>query len=148
MNYKNFPFHEAVCNLEITSYVHDEKSIKFLPNEEIRPDLFYNESQRTNGYDVKVSYLEKGYVYTGKSVKDNYSIVGIRIDFKGKYKKYVYNYFVPTTMFTITSWFSYLLPPTSYPARTSLLVTIFLCQIGIFTSTIKNTPSSDDGEKK
>ena len=36
---------------------------------------------------------------------------------------------MPTSMFTLTSWFSFLLPPTSYPARTSLLVTIFLCQV-------------------
>ena len=50
-------------------------------------------------------------------------------------------------MFTVTSWFSYLLPPNSYPARTSLLVTTFLCQIGIFTSAIKDTPSSDNGLK-
>ena len=37
-------------------------------------------------------------------------------------------------MFTATSWVSFLLPPTSYPARTSLLVTVFLCQIGIFNT--------------
>ena len=36
---------------------------------------------------------------------------------------------MPTSMFTLTSWFSFILPPTSYPARTSLLVTIFLCQV-------------------
>ena len=48
-------------------------------------------------------------------------------------------------MFTITSWFSFLLPPTSYPARTSLLVTIFLCQIGIFNAVVENTPNENGG---
>ena len=48
-------------------------------------------------------------------------------------------------MFTVTSWVSYLLPPTSYPARTSLLVTVFLCQVGIFTAAIKDTPNWDEG---
>ena len=73
-------------------------------------------------------------------------------------------------MFTLTSWFSFLLPPTSYPARTSLLVTIFLCQvpaphslsileplyllswnyhilfqIGIFNAVIKDTPNENGG---
>ena len=59
--------------------------------------------------------------------------------------KHIYVYFIPTSMFTVTSWVSFLLPPTSYPARTSLLVTVFLCQVGIFTSAIKDTPSSDEG---
>ena len=59
-----------------------------------------------------------------------YSTAGIKIDMVSKYRKYIYVYFIPTTMFTVTSWVSYLLPPTSYPARTSLLVTVFLCQVG------------------
>ena len=48
-------------------------------------------------------------------------------------------------MFTLTSWVSFLIPPTSYPARTTLLVTVFLCQIGIFTTAIRDTPQFDGG---
>ena len=121
--------------------------MQFRANRRVAPDLFYKkaESRRTQGYDVKVKYLEDNTVAFGEFIPGNFSIVGIQIDFEGRSKQYIYNYFVPTTMFTVTSWFSYLLPPTSYPARTSLLVTIFLCQIGIFTSAIKETPSSDNG---
>ena len=54
---------------------------------------------------------------------------GSRINSLSRYRKYLFVYFIPTTMFTVTSWVSYLLPPTSYPARTSLLVTVFLCQV-------------------
>ena len=81
--------------------------------------------------------------------------------------KFASIYYVPTSMFTLTSWVSFLLPPTSYPARTSLLVTVFLCQvgttaqsiavqcyftcftllqIGIFNGVILNTPNQDGGE--
>ena len=76
-----------------------------------------------------------------------YSVVGIKIDMVSRYRKYLFVYFIPTTMFTLTSWVSYLLPPTSYPARTSLLVTVFLCQVGIFTAAIKDTPNYDGGLK-
>ena len=82
-----------------------------------------------------------------------------------RYSKYIFIYFVPTTMFTFTSWVSFLIPPTSYPARqhtphqdiviqpnvntntgrTTLLVTVFLCQIGIFTTAIQDTPQFDGG---
>ena len=77
-----------------------------------------------------------------------YSVVGIKIDLVSRYRKYLFVYFIPTTMFTLTSWVSYLLPPTSYPARTSLLVTVFLCQVGIFTAAIKDTPNFDGGLRK
>ena len=42
-------------------------------------------------------------------------------------------------------WFSFLLPPTSYPARTSLLVTLFLCQIGLFNAVVQDTPNENGG---
>ena len=111
--------------------------------------MFYtkSKSRRTQGYDVKVGYLEDNLSALGESITGNFSIVGLRINFEGRTKQYIFNYFVPTTMFTLTSWFSYLLPPTSYPARTALIVTIFLCQSGIFTSAIKETPSFDDGKQ-
>ena len=38
-----------------------------------------------------------------------------------------------------------LLPPKSYPARTSLLVTIFLCQIGIFNAVVLDIPNENGG---
>ena len=148
VNYHLFPFHKASCDLRITSFVHDIETIRFLADKTIVPDVFYkkSESRRTQGYDVKVRYLEDNLSAFGENIPGNFSIVGLRINFEGRAKQYVFNYFIPTMMFTVTSWFSYLLPPTSYPARTALLVTIFLCQTGIFTSAIKETPSSDDGK--
>ena len=31
--------------------------------------------------------------------------------------QYIFLYFIPTTLFTFTSWVSYIIPPTVYPAR-------------------------------
>ena len=84
---------------------------------------------------VKKAWSDDGY----------FSVIGIKIEMVSRYRKYLFVYFIPTTMFTLTSWVSYLLPPTSYPARTSLLVTVFLCQVGIFTAAIKDTPNYDGG---
>ena len=46
-----------------------------------------------------------------------YSVHGIKIQLEGIWRKYIYIYFLPTSMFTFTSWVSYLIPPTVYPAR-------------------------------
>ena len=39
------------------------------------------------------------------------------IEMTSEYIKYISLYYIPTLMITITSWFFYLLPSTSYPAR-------------------------------
>ena len=126
----------------------DESKLQFRPLTAVRPDLMLiNNMDKIRGYYITVDYL-KGNDTFGPSYSedgDRFSVVGLKIDLVSKYKQYVYNYFIPTTMFTLTSWVSYLLPPTSYPARTSLLVTVFLCQVGIFTAAIKDTPNYDEG---
>ena len=147
INYVKFPFHSATCKLRITSVTQDMSKLQFRPITEVRPDLVLT-MDKIRGYSLTVDYLKGddtlGPSYSTKGV--SFSVVGLKIKLVSKYKQYIYNYFVPTTMFTMTSWVSYLLPPTSYPARTSLLVTVFLCQVGIFTAAIKDTPSSDEGK--
>ena len=109
-------------------------------------DYWLNSVIATNGYDVSVNYLiGNDTVELSWNQEEWYSIVGMKIDLVSKYGKYILIYFIPTTMFTATSWVSHLLPPTSYPARTSLLVTVFLCQVGVFTSALKDNPNSDGG---
>ena len=104
--------------------------------------------QRVRRYTVDVEYLNgnETIVASRDGADDFYSIVGLNIYLVSTYMKYVYIFFIPTSMFTFTSWVSFLLPPTSYPARTSLLVTVFLCQIGVFTAAINDTPDYDQGK--
>ena len=124
----------------------DDSRLVFRPLADVRPDLQLDRD-KIRGYSITVDYLKGddtiGPSYSKDSVR--FSVVGLKIDLVSKYNQYIFVYFIPTTMFTVTSWVSFLLPPTSYPARTSLLVTVFLCQVGIFTSAIKDTPSSDEG---
>ena len=100
------------------------------------------------GYHVSVKYLE-GNDTTGEhldSSQQEYSVVGLDIYLTSKYGNFMFTYFIPTFLFTVTSWVSFILPPTNYPSRTSLLVTVFLCQIGMFRSAIADNPSAEDGE--
>ena len=82
-----------------------------------------------------------------KSDGTGYSVVGLQMKLTNLHSKYMWVYYLPTSMFTVTSWVSFLLPPTSYPSRTSLLVTVFLCQIGLFNAVIRDTPNQDGGTK-
>ena len=59
------------------------------------------------------------------------------------YLKFLLLYYLPSYMITISSWFFYLLPSTSYPARTALLMTAFLLLIQIYNSVVTDTPNSN-----
>ena len=54
----------------------------------------------------------------------HYSVVGLKIDLRSDYHKFVYIYYIPTIMFTVTSWVSFIIPPSSYPARKVSLLNI------------------------
>ena len=132
-------------------------------------DQLFNTYDNLLGYDISLDYLgeeqtnEPSWNFKGQFG----SYVGINIGLRHNYHKFIYIYYIPTYLFTITSWMSFIIPPFSYPARyqtiqydillvyvateqfifyrTTLLVTVFLCQIGIFTSAIRDTPIANTG---
>ena len=146
INYKLFPFHEATCKFKMTSFNEVNNSMLFITDKKHGEPGHH--LQPVRGYTVDVRYLnvDETIVASRGGTHDFYSIVGLNIHLVSTYMKYVYIFFIPTSMFTFTSWVSFLLPPTSYPARTSLLVTVFLCQIGVFTAAINDTPDYDKGK--
>ena len=150
MTFHNFPFDSNVCKFQVGSYKFPKDEIVFSAVTTMRPDKKLVK-EKVREYEVKVEYLEgndtiniDGSLSFGDS-SSMYSVVGLKITFLNVYWKYIWVYYLPTSMFTVTSWVSFLLPPTSYPSRTSLLVTVFLCQIGIFNAVIKDTPNQDGG---
>ena len=110
-----------------------------------------NNKNNNKHLEVQVKYLEGNDTFQLgdmlKSDGNGYSVVGLQMTLTNLHSKYMWVYYLPTSMFTVTSWVSFLLPPTSYPSRTSLLVTVFLCQIGLFNAVIRDTPNQDGGTK-
>ena len=148
IDYAEFPFHSHTCYLKITSFGKTLESMEFVNSASLGSDpSLVLDSNKVRDYRVNVSYI------TGEETKKRswtnddifYSIAGLKIHLVSKYEKYLLIYYIPSTMFTLTSWVSFLLPPTCYPARTTLLVTVFLCQIGVFDAVIKDTPNKDGG---
>ena len=149
IDYTEFPFHSHTCELKMTSFSRSIKKMVFVTDHSWDPGMVLNKD-KIRDYKVNVSYLV-GDQTTMKGWTEEtpfYSIAGLQIQLESRYDKYIYIYYIPTTMFTLTSWVSFLLPPTCYPARTTLLVTVFLCQIGVFNAVIKDTPNKDGGENK
>ena len=56
---------------------------------------------------------------------------------------FVWQVFMPTTFMVALTWISFLIPPSCYPGRISLLVTIVLCLINVMTSEMQQSPESN-----
>ena len=60
------------------------------------------------------------------------------------YRKQIIMYYLPSGMFVISSWMSFVMEPT-FPGRPALIVTFFLVIVSIFVNIINSTPSDDSG---
>ena len=58
--------------------------------------------------------------------------------------RYLYIYYLPSGLFVVVSWVSFLIPPEVVPGRMALLVTLFLVLINIF-NTITNVSPNTEG---
>lgn len=58
--------------------------------------------------------------------------------------RYLYIYYLPSGLFVVVSWVSFLIPPEVIPGRMALLVTLFLVLINIF-NTITNISPNVEG---
>ena len=76
------------------------------------------DTRKIQGYDISLKYLsEENSTIPSWSGKVHYSLYGLEISLSSLYAKFIFIYYIPTSMFTITSWVSFIIPPSSYPAR-------------------------------
>ena len=143
--FKNFPFHSHDCFVKIGSWSNDNKHLLFEVMTGYNEYGFANTS--SSEYKLKISYLvgEEVWLAGVKNAKEVYSVMGFKLEMKHKGNKFILLYYIPTGLIVMTSWMFFLLPSTSYPARTALLLTVFLLLINIFSGVVRDTPDSNNG---
>ena len=147
-DFTRFPFHRHDCFLALGSWSKPNDSLRFSPDWNYDQKKLVNNFKTTN-YLIETDYLsgDDAVARGVRNVSEFYSVVGLKLEMRHKYKKYIMLYYIPTSLIVVTSWVFFLLPSTSYPARTALLVTVFLLLINIFSGVVQNTPDGNDGSK-
>ena len=64
---------------------------------------------------------------------NNFSFTGLEMSFVRNKFKYVTMYYLPSSLFVVVSWVSFLIPPEIVAGRMALLITLFLVLINIFS---------------
>ncbi len=67
-------------------------------------------------------------------------MAGFELTLRRKVSHYIITYYLPSGMFVIVSWISFLVPPAVVPGRMTLLVTVFLVLVNIFNTITTNIP--------
>ena len=68
------------------------------------------------------------------------STYGCTLLLKRKLSMHVMETYVPTSLFLVASWISFLIPPEVVPGRMTLLVTLLLVQINLSLTKTKDAP--------
>ena len=83
------------------------------------------------------------YITPFKIATGNYSVAGFELTLSRKTMHYIITCYLPSGMFVVVSWISFLVPPDIVPGRMTLLVTVFLVLINIFNTITTNIPKAD-----
>ena len=77
------------------------------------------------------------------SNSQNCSVIGFDIEFTRSLSKYHWSFFLPSFLVVCIAGTSFIIPPKAIPGRMSLLVTLFLVQIGLIQAIQVNTQKDD-----
>ena len=80
-------------------------------------------------------------------ITGNYSVAGFELTLRRKISHYIITYYLPSGMFVIVSWISFLVPADIVPGRMTLLVTVFLVLVNIFNTITTNIPKAEGKAK-
>ncbi|XP_023322339.1 gamma-aminobutyric acid receptor subunit delta [Eurytemora carolleeae] len=134
-----YPLDKQECMFRIGSYQYSTSKLLFsvtsLEQDKTRPNtlLDYSKMDIISGADDLFVWKNIG----------NYSVAGFRLKIKRRVFKFLVNYYLPSGMFVLVSWASFLIPPDLIPGRMNLLVALFLVLINIFNSVTRQIPNSE-----
>jgi len=138
MTFNSFPLDVQVCLFQVGSFNYDNTKMVF------NDEFIANESQIRSvlDYAVEIRKLpasKQNYV----AITGNYSVAGFELTLKRKVSHYIITCYLPSGMFVIVSWISFLIPPDIVPGRMTLLITVFLVLVNIFNTITTNIPKAE-----
>merc|ERR1719458_503768 len=94
-------------------------------------------------YEIKIKQLAMpDRIFVGGAL-GNYSLAGFEMILHRHISHYIINYYLPSGLFVVVSWISFLVPADIIPGRMALLVTLFLVLVNIFNTVTTNTPKAE-----
>lgn len=136
MNFDDYPLDAHTCQFQVGSYYDTNKTVGCVSS------YIYDQSrQRSLQHYIKFFNLTSEY----KTVilpSGSYAACGFQLQLVRKTMQFLVQVYLPSGMFVVVSWVSFLIKPEVVPGRMALLVTLFLVLINIFNSVRERAPIS------
>ncbi|XP_040570603.1 gamma-aminobutyric acid receptor subunit pi isoform X4 [Lepeophtheirus salmonis] len=136
MMFDDYPLDAHTCQFQVGSYYDSNKTVQ------CSSSYVYDQiRQRSLQHYITFEELPE----KDRSVvlpSGTYAACGFQIQLVRKQMQYLVQVYLPSCMFVVTSWVSFLIKPEVVPGRMALLVTLFLVLINIFNSVRERAPIS------
>lgn len=136
MNFDDYPLDAHACQFQVGSYYDTRDTVT------CRAHFVYDmERQRSLQHLIEIEDLPKKF-QTVDIPSGVYSACGFQVKLQRLQMQFVVQVYLPSAMFVIVSWVSFLVKPEVVPGRMAMLVTLFLVLINIFNSVREQAPIS------
>jgi len=136
MNFDDYPLDAHTCQFQVGSYYDTQETVT------CKAQFIYDqERQRSLQHFLQIEDLPECF-HTVDIPSGIYSACGFQVKLQRKQMQYVVQVYLPSAMFVIVSWVSFLVKPEVVPGRMAMLVTLFLVLINIFNSVREQAPIS------
>ena len=139
-----------VCNFYLGSTWHHSEAMTF----NLKDLKMYSASAQIDTTDYFLHYTDTNIQYkyewgrlagnftSGLENHIQFSVVGFKLMLERYYFKYIWSYYIPSLIFIVISWISFVIPPEAIPGRMAMLITLLLLFINLFGQIIRNQPAS------
>jgi len=140
MVFDSFPLDTQTCKFQVGSYSYDMSRMIF----DVSTLGYIQQSQSiTLDYAITINNLkEKDQLFNGGAL-GNFSLAGFELKLERHFMSYIITYYLPSGLFVVVSWISFLIPPDIVPGRMALLITLFLVLVNIFNNVTTNSPKAE-----
>jgi len=136
MMFDDYPLDAHMCQFQVGSYYDTTETVI------CSSEFLYNaERQRSLQHFIQLEPLPQQYTIVNLP-SGHYAACGFQVRLQRKQMQYQIQVYLPSFMFVVTSWVSFLIKPEVVPGRMALLVTLFLVLINIFNSVREQAPIS------
>lgn len=109
--------------MQVGSFNFDNRKMVF---ENYLLPVMPNHTKSILDYDVQIRNLRPEATFFVPAETGNYSVTGFEMILKRRMSHYMITYYLPSSLFVVVSWTSFLIPSDDIQGRMALLVTLFL----------------------
>ncbi|CAG7832575.1 unnamed protein product [Allacma fusca] len=136
MDFHYYPADTQKCHIDMKSYAYTNKILDLGWREQ--KGAFLADKLELPNFDVALDNTRN---FTTNTSSGSYSTIRFTVLLRRKLSYHLIQTYLPSALFIIVSWLSFLIPPESVPGRMACCMTTLLTLTAMFAAVRQNTPN-------